>query len=72
MAATQAINRVDERIDLGMAVRRLSSRERRILAVRFAGELSQGEIAADIGLSQMQVSRLLRSVLSRLRSRLGG
>jgi RNA polymerase sigma-B factor len=46
----------------------LPSRERRILTLRFFGELSQSQIAAEVGLSQMHVSRLLKQSLSQLRA----
>ncbi len=49
------------------ALRRLSPRDRRIVVLRFYGGLSQQEIAAHVGLSQMQVSRLLRKALDDLR-----
>lgn len=47
----------------------LSAEERRLLALRFVDEMSQSEIAKVIGVSQMQVSRLLRRVLDRVRRR---
>lgn len=49
----------------------LTDRERAILAWRFVEECTQSEIAARLGVSQMQVSRLLARVLSRLRAELG-
>ncbi|WP_420120177.1 sigma-70 family RNA polymerase sigma factor [Nakamurella sp.] len=66
--AAQAMNRVVEQIDLGAAVRQLSPRDRRVLALRFVGELSQSEIAEHLGVSQMQVSRILRALMIRLRT----
>jgi RNA polymerase sigma-B factor len=69
-SAAQAMNGVIERHDLGVAVRRLSARDRRVLALRFVGELSQSEIAAHLGVSQMQVSRILRALMIRLRGAL--
>jgi RNA polymerase sigma-B factor len=45
----------------------LPARERDILAMRFGGDLTQAEIGARIGLSQMQVSRLLTHALGYLR-----
>ena len=45
---------------------RLPERERTVLQLRFYDELSQSEIAARIGLSQMHVSRILRATLERL------
>jgi RNA polymerase sigma-B factor len=41
-----------------------------VLALRFVAELSQSEIADHLGVSQMQVSRILRALLMRLRSAL--
>jgi RNA polymerase sigma-B factor len=46
----------------------LSSREREILRLRFVEDLTQSEIGARVGLSQMHVSRLLRQVVARLRT----
>lgn len=46
----------------------LPVRERRILAVRFFGDLTQAEIAEQVGVSQMHISRLLIRVLAQLRT----
>ena len=48
----------------------LPARERRILMLRFFGNLTQSQIAADLGISQMHVSRLLARTLAQLRERL--
>jgi RNA polymerase sigma-B factor len=48
----------------------LPERERRILLLRFFGGLTQTEIAAQVGISQMHVSRLLTATLARLRHHL--
>ncbi|WP_235029937.1 SigB/SigF/SigG family RNA polymerase sigma factor [Nonomuraea solani] len=48
----------------------LPCRERNILLLRFYGNLTQAEIAAEFGISQMHVSRILRAVLTRLRESL--
>jgi RNA polymerase sigma-B factor len=48
----------------------LSARDRRLLELRYFGDLTQSEIAREMGLSQAQVSRLLRASLERLRSEL--
>src|SRR5690606_18405215 len=50
------------------ASRALSARERRILFLRFFEELSQQEIARELGVTQMQVSRLLAKTLGKLRA----
>jgi RNA polymerase sigma-B factor len=49
------------------AIAELSPRDRRILRMRFVEDLTQSEIAGRIGISQMQVSRVLRRLLDRLR-----
>ncbi|MGI5283864.1 SigB/SigF/SigG family RNA polymerase sigma factor [Nonomuraea polychroma] len=48
----------------------LPDREKHILLLRFYGNLTQAEIAAEFGISQMHVSRILRAVLTRLRNAL--
>ena len=55
---------------LDAALADLSDRERVVLRLRFVESLTQSEIAQQIGVSQMQVSRILRATLTRLRSRL--
>ncbi|MFZ3561493.1 SigB/SigF/SigG family RNA polymerase sigma factor [Streptomyces sp. BH055] len=48
----------------------LAPRDRKLLALRFVDELTQAEIGDVLGISQMQVSRLLARVLDRLRAQL--
>jgi len=48
----------------------LTPRERRMLEMRFFGGCTQAEIGKEIGVTQMQVSRLLNRLLERLRARL--
>ena len=48
----------------------LDERERRIVVLRFLRGMSQSEIAAEVGISQMHVSRLLRKALEAMRGRL--
>ncbi len=50
---------------------RLGDRDRHILALRFYRGCTQQEIAEDIGVTQMQVSRLLSQTLRRLRRQVG-
>lgn len=52
--------------DLAPLLRRLPAREREVLFLRFARDLTQSEIAARVGCSQMQISRILRRTLARL------
>jgi len=60
----------DARVTLAPVVRRLSERERRILFLRFFEERTQSEIGEDLGISQVQVSRLLNRILGRMREEL--
>jgi RNA polymerase sigma-B factor len=58
----------EARAMLGRAMRRLGLRDRRILQLRFFDGLTQQEIGEEIGVTQMQVSRLLNRILRDLRS----
>jgi len=59
---------VEYRQAIGAALAALGERERLILELRFSHDQTQSEIAARLGVSQMQVSRLLRRTLERLRA----
>jgi RNA polymerase sigma-B factor len=52
------------------SVARLSERQRLVLRLRYVDELTQGEIGERIGVSQMQVSRILSGIVDRLRCEL--
>ncbi len=58
------------RVALGPALATLDEREQKILTLRFYGNLTQSQIADQIGVSQMHVSRLLTSALTKLRGQL--
>jgi RNA polymerase sigma-B factor len=64
---TDDVEAVEQRQLLDPLVRRLSERERQILQLRFERDLTQREIAAVLGMSQMHVSRLLSRTLAQLR-----
>jgi RNA polymerase sigma-B factor len=55
----------EARATLQPALRRLTTRERIVLELRFSDGLSQAEIGKQVGCSQMQVSRILRGALER-------
>ncbi|HZO37174.1 MAG TPA: SigB/SigF/SigG family RNA polymerase sigma factor [Solirubrobacteraceae bacterium] len=59
--------RAEIRVLLDGALNVLTERDREVLRLRFADDLTQTEIAERIGVSQMQVSRLIRQSLARLR-----
>lgn len=65
-----SLERVEQRVTLRPLLARLPARERRILALRFVRGMSQSQIAAEVGVSQMHVSRLLARSLATLRENL--
>jgi RNA polymerase sigma-B factor len=62
----------DTRISVRTAARHLSDREREVLALRFVHDMTQTQIARQIGVSQMQISRILRRSIARLGELTGG
>ncbi len=60
------------RLILARAWPQLEPDERRLLVLRFYDDRSQSDIAARVGISQMQVSRLLARTLRRMRSIIAG
>jgi RNA polymerase sigma-B factor len=75
----ERIGQPDEAMDLMESwtaiaphVRDLPERERRLLYLRFFKDRTQAEIAAELGISQMHVSRLLSATLQQLRDRVEG
>jgi RNA polymerase sigma-B factor len=58
---------VENREALRPLIARLPAREQKIIAMRFFGNLTQSQIAAELGISQMHVSRLLAQALRALR-----
>ncbi len=59
-----------EEISLKEAIKQLSKREKRILALRFFDGKTQMDVASEIGISQAQVSRLEKGALSKIKSQL--
>lgn len=64
------LEQIEIRESIKPLIEALPSRERRILLLRFFRNRTQAEIAAEIGVSQMHVSRLLSRTLHQLRTRL--
>ena len=58
----------EDRATIEHVMRVITPREREVLRLRFAEDLTQAEIGERIGISQMQVSRIIRQALGRLRS----
>lgn len=65
--STAELERTETRALVQSCLRSLSRRERRIVALRFYCDLSQQRIADEVGLSQVQVSRVLATSLTKLR-----
>jgi RNA polymerase sigma-B factor len=61
---------LDEGIVVRTALQRLAPRDRELVELRFTRDMTQSEIAGAMGLSAMQVSRLLRRILDELREHL--
>ena len=69
-AEEDGLGPAEARVMLGEVVRQLSERDRRILHLRFFRGATQQQIAADIGVTQMHVSRLISRILRELREQL--
>jgi RNA polymerase sigma-B factor len=74
-----SIGEIDERYALvtltasiAPAAKRLSERDRRVLALRFVEDKTQSEIAEEVGVSQMQISRILSKALRQLAAAVDG
>jgi RNA polymerase sigma-B factor len=67
-----ALEHVEVRESLRPLLEGLGEREKRILLLRFFKNMTQSQIAAEIGVSQMHVSRLLARTLAHLREALDG
>lgn len=65
-----AMTEAEARVMLAPAVKALPERERQVLFLRFFKQQSQAQIAEEIGVTQMQVSRILSRVLTQLRGQL--
>jgi RNA polymerase sigma-B factor len=66
-----AFDTAEARALLEPALRTLGKREQAIIRLRFFDELTQREIGERIGVSQMQVSRLIRAILDKLKMEIG-
>jgi RNA polymerase sigma-B factor len=71
-ALDEALEGVEYRESLKPLLAQLEDREKRILQMRFFENLSQSQIATELGISQMHVSRILNKVLTHLRDGLVG
>ena len=61
-------DRAEERATLARLLATVTPREREVLRMRFEEDMTQAAIGAVIGVSQMQVSRVIRQALARLRA----
>ena len=65
------LSATDDRLLLEDVTRDFSSREKDIIRMRFEDGLTQSQIAKELGISQVQVSRLLRKTLARIHDKIG-
>ena len=69
--ADEDVDRTEARLIIDRAVAQLDESERRLIWLRYYEQRSQSDIAQELGISQMQVSRLLSRLLLKLRSIVG-
>jgi len=63
----ESLEALEDRVSVGPLLKQLPPRERRMLHLRFFKGMTQSEIAEELGISQMHVSRLLAKTLASLR-----
>jgi len=66
-AEDPAFNTVEYGASIAPVLQQISERDRRVLHLRFVEDMTQSEIAEQVGVSQMHVSRILRAAVDRLR-----
>jgi RNA polymerase sigma-B factor len=66
--AEEGFGLAEQRATLEQLMRAVTPREREVLRLRFEEDLTQAEIGERIGVSQMQVSRIIRQSIARLRA----
>ena len=71
LAEDDGLGRSDMAMILAPVLKRLTDRDRDLVRMRFFEELTQAQIGERLGVSQMQVSRLLSRLLQHLREQLG-
>jgi RNA polymerase sigma-B factor len=70
-AADEALHHVEVRESIRPLIENLPPRERQIVMLRFFRQVTQSQIAEEVGISQMHVSRLLARTLAELRDSIG-
>ena len=65
-----ALNFTDDRLIIEEALKGFSPREREVIDLRFLQGMTQIEIAEQLGISQVQVSRLLRRTLKKIQDKI--
>jgi RNA polymerase sigma-B factor len=69
--AEEDIDRTEARLIVDRAIAQLEESERELIWLRYFEQRSQSDIAQELGISQMQVSRLLSRLLVKLRNIIG-
>ncbi len=65
-ATDPGFDHADDAMTLGLLLSALDDRDREVLRLRFGEDLTQSQIGARVGISQMHVSRLIRRALTQL------
>ena len=65
-----ALAMADDRMVIEQTIRDFSPREQEVIRMRFVDGLTQAEIADKLGISQLQVSRLLRRTLKKIQEKI--
>ncbi|MGA9859135.1 MAG: sigma-70 family RNA polymerase sigma factor [Solirubrobacteraceae bacterium] len=68
--AVESLSRSEDRLLLARGMRVLDDRERQVIYLRFHGDMTERQIARELGISQAQVSRLSARALDKLRAEL--
>jgi RNA polymerase sigma-B factor len=66
----ESVETVPDKVTVAELIRVLPARVQQVIALRFGSDLSQAQIATEVGFSQMHVSRLLRQAMTWLRAAL--
>ncbi len=61
---------ITDKLALAEVIKNLTAREQKIIALRYVKEFSQAKIAKNLGISQVQVSRIEKKILEKLRTQM--
>jgi RNA polymerase sporulation-specific sigma factor len=65
-------NKIIDRLVVSDVVKKLSSRDRKLISLRYFKEKTQSQVAKILGISQVQVSRIERKILEDMKEKIAG